>query len=100
MEKVYDDNEYNPTDRTLLNDLRKMLTEVLANITSSPKVYTISDVAEILKCKERAVKHHLHEAHDLRYLKIGREVRIKEEDLHEFLSSRLTPCVLDRRALQ
>jgi excisionase family DNA binding protein len=99
MEKVYDDNEYNPTDRTLLNDLRKMLTEVLANITSSPKVYTISDVAEILKCKERAVKHHLHEAHDLRYLKIGREVRIKEEDLQEFLENRTASCIYDQEVL-
>jgi excisionase family DNA binding protein len=100
MEKVHDDNENYLADRTLLNELRKMLTEVTANMTSSPKVYTISEVAEILKCKERAVRHHLYEARDLRYLKIGREVRIKEEDLHEFLSSRLTPCVLDRRALQ
>jgi len=76
-----------------------MLTEVLANITSSPKVYTISDVAEILKCKERAVKHHLHEAHDLRYLKIGREVRIKEEDLQEFLENRTASCIYDQEVL-
>jgi excisionase family DNA binding protein len=87
-------------NRLLLNDLRKMLNEFLTKTTTFPKVYTISDVAEILKCKERAVRHHLYTARDLRYLKIGREVRIKEEDLHEFLSSRLTPCVLDRRALQ
>ena len=87
-------------NRLLLNDLRKMLNEFLTKTTTFPKVYTISEVAEILKCKERAVRHHLYEARDLRYLKIGREVRIKEEDLHEFLSSRLTPCVLDRRALQ
>ena len=99
MKKIYDDNEYNPTDRTLLNDLRKMLTEVLANMTTSPKVYTISDVAEILKCKERAVKHHLHEAHDLRYLKIGREVRIKEEDLQEFLENRTASCIYDQEVL-
>ena len=32
-------------------------------------------------------------ASDLSYLKIGREVRIRVEDLNEFLENRLTPCV-------
>ena len=60
---------------------------------SIPQVYTIPEVAEILKCKIKTVHGHLYEARDLSYLKVGREVRIMEGDLIEFLENRLTPCV-------
>ncbi len=60
---------------------------------SIPQVYTIPEVAEILKCKTKTVEGHLYGARDLSFLKIGREVRIREEDLREFLENRLTPCV-------
>jgi len=56
-------------------------------------VYTIIEVAKILKCKERTVKHHLYEAIDLPYLKVGREVRIREQDLRVFLENRLSKTV-------
>jgi len=58
-----------------------------------PQVYTIPEVAKILKCKTRTVKGHLYESRDLSYLKVGRGVRIRVEDLNEFLENRLTPCV-------
>ena len=58
-----------------------------------PQVYTISEVAEILKCKTKTVEGHLYKARNLSYLKVGREVRIRVEDLREFLENRLTPCV-------
>ena len=60
---------------------------------SIPQVYTIPEVAEILKCKIKTVEGHLYGARDLSYLKVGREVRIRVEDLREFLENRLTPCV-------
>ena len=60
---------------------------------SIPQVYTIPEVAEILKCKIKTVEGHLYGARDLSYLKVGREVRIRVEDLREFLENSLTPCV-------
>ena len=60
---------------------------------SIPQVYTIPEVAEILKCKTKTIEGHLYGARDLSYLKVGRGVRIRVEDLNEFLDNRLTPCV-------
>lgn len=63
------------------------------------RVYTILEVAKLLKCKERTVKHHLYESRDLPYLKLGREVRIMETDLQSFLANQRVPCVLDQEVL-
>ena len=60
---------------------------------SIPQVYTIPEVARILKCKIKTVQGHLYETRDLSYLKVGREVRIRVEDLNEFVENHLTPCV-------
>ena len=49
-------------------------------------VHTIDEVAEILKVSRRTVEGHLYEKRDLPYLKVGREVRIREMDLKSFLS--------------
>ena len=49
-------------------------------------VHTIEEVAEILKVSRRTVEGHLYEKRDLPYLKVGREVRIREKDLKSFLS--------------
>jgi excisionase family DNA binding protein len=49
-------------------------------------VHTIEEVAEILKVSRRTVEGHLYEKRDLPYLKVGREVRIREMDLKSFLS--------------
>ena len=77
-----------------LFELFKVLYEFIEEKQNSiPQVYTIPEVAEILKCKTRTVKGHLYEARDLSYLKVGREVRIREEDLKEFLENLRTPCV-------
>ena len=53
--------------------------------SSELKVYTIDEVAEMLKVSRRTIEGHLYEKRDLSYLKIGREVRIREEDLRSFL---------------
>lgn len=75
------------------------LVHALEHPSRSVRVYTIQETADILKCKERAIKHYLYEAKDLRYLKVGREVRIREEDLREFLTNHLTPCIYDQEIL-
>ena len=77
-----------------LFELIKVVYEVIEEKQDSiPQVYTIPEVAKILKCKIKTVEGHLYNARNLSYLKVGREVRIREEDLREFLENRLTPCV-------
>ena len=77
-----------------LFELIKVVYEVIEEKhNSTPQIYTISEVAEILKCKTKTVEGHLYKARNLSYLKVGREVRIRVEDLREFLENRLTPCV-------
>ena len=63
------------------------------------QIYTIREVADILKCSERTVRGDLFERKQLRYLKVGREVRIREEDLVEFIERNLKPCVYDVEVL-
>ena len=82
------------SSKQYLFELIQVVYEVIEEKHSStPKIYTIPEVAEILKCKIKTVEGHLYEARDLSYLKVGREVRIRVEDLREFLENRLTPCV-------
>ena len=77
-----------------LFELIKVFCEVIEEKQDSiPLVYTIPEVAKILKCKIKTVEGHLYNARNLSYLKVGREVRIRVEDLREFLENRLTPCV-------
>ncbi len=77
-----------------LFELIKVVYEVIEDKQNSiPQVYTIPEVAKILKCKIKTVEGHLYNARNLSYLKVGREVRIRVEDLREFLENRLTPCV-------
>ena len=80
--------------KQFLYELIEVVYEVIEEKhNSTPQIYTLPEVAEILKCKIKTVEGHLYEARDLSYLKVGREVRIREEDLREFLENRLTPCV-------
>ena len=67
----------------------KMMNTLTQIVNPAIQVYTIAEVAEILKCKERAVKHHLYESRDLPYLKVGREVRIRYEDVKSFMDNQL-----------
>ena len=80
--------------KQILFELIKVFREVIEEKQGSiPQVYTKEEVAEILKCKTKTIEGHLYGARDLSYLKVGREVRIRVEDLREFLENRLTPCV-------
>ena len=71
------------------HNIQKMMKTLSQIVNPGIRVYTIAEVAEILKCKERTVKHHLNESRDLRYLKVGREVRIREEDVKTFLDNKM-----------
>ena len=80
--------------KQILFELIKEFREFIEDKQDSiPQVYTIPEVAKILKCKTKTIEGHLYNARDLSYLKVGRQVRIREEDLREFLGNRLTPCV-------
>jgi excisionase family DNA binding protein len=80
--------------KQFLFDLIKVVYKVIEEKQDSiPQIYTLSEVAEILKCKIKTVEGHLYKARDLSYLKVGREVRIRGEDLNEFVKNNLTPCV-------
>jgi excisionase family DNA binding protein len=82
------------SSKQFLYELIKVVYEVIEDKQDSiPQVYTIPEVAEILKCKIKTVEGHLYVARDLSYLKVGRGVRIRVEDLRKFLENRLTPCV-------
>jgi len=82
------------SSKQFLYELKKVVYEVIEEKQDSiPQVYTIPEVAKILKCKIKTIEGHLYGARDLSYLKVGRGVRIRVEDLNEFLENRLTPCV-------
>ena len=82
------------SSKQFLSELIEVVYKVIEEKhNSTPQIYTLPEVAEILKCKIKTVEGHLYETRDLSYLKVGRQVRIREEDLREFLENRLTPCV-------
>lgn len=80
-----------------LNIIFEKLSEL---INPSPKVYTIEDVAKILQCKTSTVKNLIHRSKELPTCQIGRELRIRDEDLKKFLANRVTPCVYDKGVLR
>ena len=82
------------SSKQFLYELVEVVYEVIEEKhNSTPQIYTLPEVAKILKCKTKTVEGHLYNARNLSYLKVGREVRIRVEDLREFLENRLTPCV-------
>jgi len=82
------------SSKQFLYELVEVVYEVIEEKQDSiPQVYTIPEVAKILKCKTKTVEGHLYNARNLSYLKVGREVRIRVEDLNEFVENHLTPCV-------
>ncbi len=63
------------------------------------RIYTISEAAQLLKCKESTIKNLIYRSRELPTCQIGRELRIREEDLKKFLQRRVTPCVFDQGVL-
>ena len=86
-------DQQTPSNRYQLELIKAVYEVIEEKHNSTPQIYTLPEVAEILKCKIKTVEGHLYKARNLPYLKVGREVRIREEDLREFLENSLTPCV-------
>ena len=63
-------------------------------------VYTVDEVAGILKVKRSTVGNLIHRTRELSACKVGRELRIREEDLRRFLASRAGSRVKETRSLQ
>ena len=62
-------------------------------------VHTIDEVAFILKVKRNTVLNLIHRTQELSACKVGRELRIRDEDLKRFLAGRARPCVDDTRRM-
>ena len=76
------------SSKQFLFDLLKVFYEVIEEKQdSTPKIFTIPEVAEILKCKTKTVEGHLYEARDLSYLKVGREVTLGRQIVDKGLDS-------------
>ena len=62
-------------------------------------VHTIDEAASILKVKRNTVLNLIHRTRELSACKVGRELRIRDEDLKRFLAGRARPCVDDTRSM-
>ena len=65
--------------------IEKVLQKLDLKEKESCKVFSINEVADMLKVSKRTVEGHLYDKSDLPYLKIGRKVRITKSDLESFL---------------
>ena len=90
--KTIDNNEDNTViesseekDTYLEYMIDKILQKFDFKQKESCKVFSISEVADMLKVSKRTIEGHLYDKRDLPYLKIGRKVRITKSDLESFL---------------
>ena len=60
-----------------------------------PPIMTTAEVAQILRCKVDTVERYVH-AHELAAIQIGRERRIRAEDLLEFIGNKPTTAKVRR----
>ena len=65
--------------------IEKILKKLDFKQKESCKVFSINEVADMLKVSKRTIEGHLYDKRDLPYLKIGRKVRITKSDLESFL---------------
>ena len=65
--------------------IEKVLQKLDLKQKESCKVFSINEVADMLKVSKRTIEGHLYDKRDLPYLKIGRKVRITKSDLESFL---------------
>ena len=90
--KTIDNNEDNnfmesseEKDTYLEYMIEKILQKLDFKQKESCKVFSINEVADMLKVSKRTIEGQLYEKRDLPYLKIGRKVRITKSDLESFL---------------
>ena len=72
-------------DSSLEYIIEKILQKLDLKHKESCKVFSINEVANMLKVSKRTIEGHLYDKRDLPYLKIGRKVRITKSDLESFL---------------
>ena len=72
-------------DSSLEYIIEKILQKLDLKHQESCKVFSINEVADMLKVSKRTIEGHLYDKRDLPYLKIGRKVRITKSDLESFL---------------
>ena len=72
-------------DKYLEYMIEKVLQKLDFKQKESCKVFSINEVADMLKVSKRTIEGHLYDKRDLPYLKIGRKVRITKSDLESFL---------------
>ena len=73
------------TDRLIERVAESVVDRIRSLVSQQPRVFTIDEVAEMLKVGRRTIEGHLYEKRDLGYLKVGREVRIRDVDIRRFL---------------
>lgn len=54
-------------------------------IQSAMDVYTVQEVADILKVSKRTIERLMYDTRKLKYLKVGRQARIRKRDIQIFL---------------
>ena len=54
-------------------------------IQSAMDVYTVQEVADILKVSRRTIERLMYDTRKLKYLKVGRQARIRKRDIQVFL---------------
>ena len=67
----------------------------LMNLAENDKPFTQEEVAKILKISADSVKNLTQQDHTLRYFLVKGKMRIREEDLREFVERQLKPTHYD-----
>ena len=80
-------DQQSPSNRYQLELIKAVYEVIEEKHNSTPQIYTISEVAEILKCKTKTVEGHLYKARNLSYLKVGREVTLGRQIVDKGLDS-------------
>ena len=82
-----------PIQADLIEERLSEILEILKNWDQERKgaleILSADEAREILKCSGRTLGYHLYEEKSLPYFKIGRTIRVRTEDLKEFIEERL-----------
>jgi hypothetical protein len=80
-------DQQTPSNRYQLELIKAVYEVIEEKHNSTPQIYTLPEVAEILKCKIKTVEGHLYKARNLSYLKVGGEVTLGRQIVDKGLDS-------------
>ena len=80
-------DQQSPSNRYQLELIKAVYEVIEEKHNSTPQIYTLPEVAEILKCKIKTVEGHLYKARNLSYLKVGGEVTLGRQIVDKGLDS-------------